>query len=79
MPHYHEREIENDLNQRIVDLYNRNIEANLLRLRKAEQNDWISRSEYITVLQSVLTAKTIRAQVRILNIFFDNLLCLQSH
>ncbi len=79
MCHYHEREIENDLNQRIVDLYNRNIEANLLRLRKAEQNDWISRSEYITVLQSVLTAKTIRAQVRILNIFFDNLLCLQSH
>jgi len=79
MSHYHEREIKAEIHQRIVDLYNQSIEANLLRLRKAKENGWCSRTEYIAVLQGVLTAKTIRAQVRILNNFFDELLCLQSH
>lgn len=79
MCHYHEREIESEIKQKIVNLYSKALEYNLLRLKKARKNKWIDGTEYIAVLSEMGKAWTLRKQTQILNIFFDNLLCLQSH
>lgn len=75
MSHYHEEAIDSEIQQKIAQVYEQAIVKNVLRLRKFRENGWISADTQLDVLDALLAAKTIRGQTKILNIFFDKLLC----
>lgn len=78
MSHYHETAIAEEISEKIRNVYDKAIRNNIYRLRRFRENGWIDIDDYINILDQTYEAQTMRAQISIVNQFFDKLLCTTS-